>query len=132
MTPEHWQQVKEMLAAALEREPADRPAYLNQVCTESSLRREVESLIAAHEQGDDGFMEYPSLERNSLKSGTKLGPYEILAPLGAGGMGEVYRARDPRLDREVALKILSAGLLADEAARRRFRKEALALAKLNQ
>src|SRR5580693_694014 len=67
----------------------------------------------------------------TLTSGTKLGPYEILAPLGAGGMGEVYRARDPRLDREVALKILPAGLLADEAARRRFRKEALALAKLS-
>jgi TolB-like protein len=67
----------------------------------------------------------------SLSPGTRLGPYEILSPLGAGGMGEVYRARDTRLEREVALKILGRDLLADEGARRRFRKEALALAKLN-
>lgn len=61
---------------------------------------------------------------------TRLGPYEVLAPLGAGGMGEVWRARDTRLERDVALKVLGSGLLADDAARRRFRKEALALAKL--
>ncbi|HQR45070.1 MAG TPA: protein kinase [Thermoanaerobaculia bacterium] len=65
-----------------------------------------------------------------LEAGTRLGPYEILAPLGAGGMGEVFRARDTRLEREVALKVVRTGLLADDAARRRFRKEALALAKL--
>jgi serine/threonine-protein kinase len=65
-----------------------------------------------------------------LEPGTRLGPYEIVAPLGAGGMGEVFRARDTRLEREVALKVLRTGLLADDAARRRFRKEALALAKL--
>ncbi len=56
MTPERWQQVKEVLAAALEREPVKRAAYLDQVCAEPSLRREVESLIAAHEQGDGSFM----------------------------------------------------------------------------
>ena len=66
-----------------------------------------------------------------MKSGTKLGPYEILARIGAGGMGVVYRARDGRLERDVAIKVLSLGLLTDEAARKRFRKEALALAKLN-
>jgi serine/threonine protein kinase len=65
-----------------------------------------------------------------LIAGTKLGPYEIVEPLGAGGMGEVYRAHDERLDRDVALKVLPAGVLADEIARKRFRKEALALAKL--
>lgn len=67
----------------------------------------------------------------SLSAGTRLGPYEVLSPLGAGGMGEVYRARDTRLEREVALKVLGKNLLADESARKRFRKEALALAKLN-
>jgi len=63
--------------------------------------------------------------------GQRLGHYAILGKLGAGGMGEVYRAHDERLDRDVALKVLPAGLLADEAARRRFRREALALSKLN-
>jgi TolB-like protein/Tfp pilus assembly protein PilF len=67
----------------------------------------------------------------TLAAGTRLGLYEILSPLGEGGMGEVYRARDSKLEREVALKVLGPGLLADESARRRFHREALALAKLN-
>jgi predicted Ser/Thr protein kinase len=76
-------------------------------------------------------MQQPAAESGPLKSGTKLGPYEIVELLGAGGMGVVYRARDQRLERDVALKMLPAGALADDAARRRFRKEALVLAKLN-
>ncbi|MFQ5927922.1 MAG: protein kinase, partial [Terriglobia bacterium] len=63
--------------------------------------------------------------------GKTLGHYRIIEKIGAGGMGEVYRARDERLERDVALKVLPAGALADEAARKRFRKEALALSKLN-
>jgi len=66
-------------------------------------------------------MEQPAVESNALKTGTKLGPYEILAPLGASGIGVVYRARDQRLERDVAIKVLASGLLTDEAARRRFR-----------
>ena len=66
-----------------------------------------------------------------LAPGAHLGPYQILAPLGAGGMGVVYRARDERLERDVAIKVLPPGLLTDEPARRRFRKEALALARLS-
>ena len=131
MTPEQWQEVKELLAGALERTPKERTAYLDQACSEPALRREVESLLAAHEQGDGSFLERLAVDGEPLKTGDKIGPYEIVARIGAGGMGIVYRARDSRLEREVAIKILSVGLLTDEDARRRFRREALALAKLN-
>ncbi len=67
----------------------------------------------------------------ALTSGTKLGPYEILAPLGAGGMGEVYRARDARLNREVAIKVLPAAFARDPERLRRFQQEAQAVAALN-
>jgi eukaryotic-like serine/threonine-protein kinase len=66
-----------------------------------------------------------------LAVGTKLGPYEILALLGAGGMGEVYRARDPRLGRDVALKVLPADRLADQRLRQRFVQEARSASALN-
>ena len=121
MTPERWQEVKKVLAAALEREPGERVAYLDQVCAEPLLRREVESLIAAHEQGHSSFMEQPAVESEKLKSGTKLGPYEICALLGVGGMGEVYQARDTKLRRDVALKILPAAFVRDPDRLSRFK-----------
>jgi predicted Ser/Thr protein kinase len=67
----------------------------------------------------------------SLSAGTKLGPYEILAPLGAGGMGEVYRARDPKLGREIAIKVLSGATASDPDRRQRFELEARAASALN-
>src|SRR5271163_3307320 len=66
-----------------------------------------------------------------ISAGTKLGPYEILAPLGAGGMGEVYRARDTRLGREVAVKVLPTLFAADPGRMRRFEQEARAAGMLN-
>ena len=66
-----------------------------------------------------------------LSAGDKLGPYEILAPIGAGGMGEVYRARDTRLNRDVALKVLPDDFARDPARRQRFEQEARAVAALN-
>src|SRR5579859_3599940 len=66
-----------------------------------------------------------------LTAGTKLGPYEILAPLGAGGMGEVYRARDPRLERDVAIKVLPERLARDPQALARFERESKAVAALS-
>ena len=71
------------------------------------------------------------VERVVLKAGTHVGSFEILAPLGAGGMGEVYRAHDPRLEREVALKVLPAETLSDESARTRLLREARMASKLN-
>ena len=67
----------------------------------------------------------------SISPGSRLGPYEILSLLGAGGMGEVYRARDPRLAREVAIKVLPAERMADESRRRRFIHEGRAASALN-
>src|SRR5215472_12299798 len=67
----------------------------------------------------------------ALASGTRLGPYEILAPLGAGGMGEVYRARDTRLERTVAIKVLPAEVAANPEARQRLEREARAVSSLN-
>ena len=67
----------------------------------------------------------------SLPPGTRLGAYEIVSPIGAGGMGEVYRARDTRLDRTIALKVLSRDLAADPAARERFEREARAISSLS-
>ena len=67
----------------------------------------------------------------TLTAGTKLSPYEIIAPLGAGGMGEVYQARDTRLDRTVAIKILPSHLSDDVIRRQRFEREAKAVSSLN-
>src|SRR5439155_8814440 len=67
----------------------------------------------------------------SWPPGTKLGPYEIIASLGAGGMGEVHRARDTRLNRDVAIKAIPASLAGDEQLRQRFEREAKAISSLN-
>jgi len=67
----------------------------------------------------------------ALASGTKLGPYEIIAPLGAGGMGEVYRARDTRLERTVAIKVLPEHLSSNPDSKQRLEREARAISSLN-
>src|SRR5215467_9772348 len=67
----------------------------------------------------------------ALNPGTKLGPYEIQAPLGAGGMGEVYRARDTRLDRTVAIKVLNSSIASSAELKQRFEREARVISRLN-
>jgi eukaryotic-like serine/threonine-protein kinase len=126
-----WQEVKKVLAAALERPPDARRAYLDQACAEPALRREVESLILAHERGDRSFMEQPYDQGVEVAIGSRLGPYEILARIGAGGMGEVYRARDTRLDRIVAIKVIPVHLADRPELRERFEREARTIASLN-
>lgn len=132
MTSEQWQEIKRVLAGALERVPEERQVYLDQACTDNDVRREVESLLQAHNRAEGAKAESVTRkDQVALKTGVTLGPYEIVTQIGAGGMGVVYRARDKRLERDVAIKIFPPGVQIDEAARRRFRKEALALAKLN-
>jgi Tol biopolymer transport system component/tRNA A-37 threonylcarbamoyl transferase component Bud32 len=143
MKPELWEQIAQLHRAALEIEKGARAAFLTKACAGNEvLRREVESLLAL-EGNAENFMESSALEAvaeqlakeqlpiRALKPGTKLGPYEILAPLGAGGMGEVYRARDSKLNREAALKILPAMFTDDAERMARFRREAQVLASLN-
>lgn len=132
MTPERWQKVKEILAAALELQPAHREGYLERACSNDlSLRQEVDSLLRANAQMRSTFLDVSVLERVSLAQGCQLGPYIIVSPIGAGGMGEVYRAHDPRLSRDVAIKILPSISLADSDLLRRFEQEARAVAALN-
>jgi len=131
VTPERWQEVKNVLASALERAPQERRAYLDQACAEPDLRREVESLLAAHEQGNSSFIEQSVNTSPPLEKGAQLGQYTILARIGAGGMGEVYKARDTRLSRDVAIKVLPSFLSHDPDRLRRFEQEARAAAALN-
>jgi eukaryotic-like serine/threonine-protein kinase len=134
MTPERWQEVKFVLASVLERPPQDRRAYLKSTCADPTLRREVESLLAAHETGDTAFFDPPGQPFASPKempAGSRLGRYEIVSRIGAGGMGVVYKARDTQLGRLVALKLLPEGALADQAARARFLREAQSASSLN-
>jgi TolB-like protein len=131
VTPERWQEVKKVLAGALERAPGERHAYLDQACAEPALRREVESLIAAHEQAQTSFLAQPAALPKELTIGSRFGPYEILARIGAGGMGEVYRANDSKLGRRVAIKVLPPGFVDDAGRLARFQHEARMLASLN-
>jgi Tol biopolymer transport system component/predicted Ser/Thr protein kinase len=123
-----WQQIEELYHAARE----DRAALDK---ADPELRREVESLLA-QEKGVD-FLDSPALEVVARKLagqdliGRWIGTYEILSLLGAGGMGEVYRARDTKLKREVALKVLPEAFAGDPARMARFQREAELLASLN-
>jgi eukaryotic-like serine/threonine-protein kinase len=131
MTPEHWERVREVLHQALELAPEQRPAFLDQACSsDHSLRQEVESFMASAEKAGSELLESSAM-RVRLPKGTRLGDYEVQSLLGSGGMGEVYRARDRRLDREVAIKVLPSDLSSAADRLRRFEQEAKAAAALN-
>ena len=139
MTPERWQQVKEIFQSALERAPGERSAFLANACGgDESLRKEVESLIASHEK-DGSFIDSPAYQGaaemlegdQELKAGQTIGHYEILSTLGKGGMGEVYLAQDTKLSRKIALKVLPGAFTQDQERLRRFEQEARATSALN-
>ena len=134
-------EIRDVFDRAASLPPKERGAFLARACgTNEALRHEVERLLAADTRPGSAFDTEPGSDpatgsiaaaAMSLQPGTRLGPYEIVAALGAGGMGEVYKARDTRLDRTVAIKVLSHELTADPSARQRFDREARAIAALS-
>jgi Tol biopolymer transport system component len=130
MTPERWRQVSEIFHAAIARDPRARESFLDEACRhDSTLRSEVDALVAAH--GDAGAFGESPVAMTPLVAGSQLGSYRIDALIDAGGMGEVYRARDTKLGRDVAIKLLPVHLTADPDRRARFEREARILAALN-
>ena len=120
-----WQQVEKICQSALELEESRRAAFLEQACAgDEELRREVESLLKFDRRGHR-FIEEPALEvaakmiahdKPESLLGQQLGSYQILSLLGAGGMGVVYKARDTRLNRSVAIKVLPSDKVSDPSA----------------
>jgi len=131
MTPERWQKVKGVLYEALEHPPDKRAEFLNGACSgEDSLRKEVESLLWSGDPVCSGLLQ-SSQSWAPLIRGTRLDHYEVQFLISAGGMGEVYRGHDPRLGRDVAIKVLPHGMANDPDRLRRFEQEARATAALN-
>ncbi|MGC2110914.1 MAG: protein kinase [Candidatus Korobacteraceae bacterium] len=150
---DRWRRIEELFHAALELDPNDRAAFLQQSCgSDTELRQEVESLLDASEEPID-FLPQAVAEvahgvsmeshhqsatgvqlarsRSAVAAGTELAHYRVMSMLGAGGMGEVYLAEDMRLRRKVALKMLAPELTGDERGLRRFEQEAHAASALN-
>ncbi len=144
MTPEQWERIKQIFDATLDQAPCDRAVFVQSSCGEdSAIRSEVERLLADHERAS-GFLEPPShgsgrfaLSGSQISgteaelTGQNISHYQILAKLGEGGMGIVYRAFDRQLLRPVAVKVLSHTALADPESNRRFLREARAASALN-
>jgi serine/threonine protein kinase/tetratricopeptide (TPR) repeat protein len=139
MTPERWQQVERIYHDAAARPAAEREQFLDRVCAQDGeLRSDVERLLKVNTAG--GILDAPAIESPAralavgyerIAPGTRIGPYEVQGLLGAGGMGEVYKARDTRLNRAVAIKVLPHFAAGDEGRRRRLLREARSASALN-
>jgi predicted ATPase/serine/threonine protein kinase len=143
---DHWIQVKALFAAALDCAPEERATFLAEACpNDEPLQREVEALLSADAEAGS-FIETPAVVLRpssgpgvmpgsttlaSLRPAERLGPYEIVDFIGAGGMGEVYKGRDDRLGRHVAIKILMGSGVQGSASLERFDREARAASALN-
>ena len=134
-----WEQVERLYNAARELDAAERDAFLARTCDDERLRQEVRSLLG-YERAAGGFLERPAIaeaarslacEARPALTGRRISGYDIVALIGAGGMGEVYCARDRRLGRDVAFKVLEPTIAADPEYRQRFEHEAQAASSLN-
>ena len=140
MADENWQQVRKIFDDALRRQPDERQRFVHEACGDDKiLLAEVESLLSSLD-GAESFMETPAVakvasvieaETKKLAAGKCFGRYEIIEQIGAGGMGEVYLAKDKKLDRKVAVKILNEKFSQDESNLNRFIREAKTASGLN-
>jgi serine/threonine-protein kinase len=131
-TSERFLEIQELFHAALKLPPAERQAFLITRCPQDeSLKDEVEALLVEDADVSGPLRDLSEESRFTIAIGTRLGAYEVTGAIGAGGMGEVYRARDSKLNRDVALKILPESFAADPERIFRFRREAQLLASLN-
>ena len=139
MNPERWQRLKDIFEEVVEMEIPRRAVFLEEAChDDAALKSEVEALLDRHD--NDSFLEKPASkvfsdlfveEMESIPAGKRLGPYTVTERIGRGGMGIVYRAHDNRLDRPVAIKMLSRDFVKDPQQRERLRREARAAARLS-
>jgi len=140
MDPERWKKIDELLDAALELNEEERDAFLEKACArDADLKEQIQKLLASDEVNRT-FIETPAYQtaaelieetHRSLSPGQSMGRYKILSILEAGGMGEVYRAVDPQIGREVAIKLLPAQYIRDEERLSRFEQEIRAVGMLN-
>ena len=140
MKAARWKKVNDLFESAIERAPEERAAFLDESCHgDEGMRREVESLLTSHERAEN-FIEVPAFEvapelvtndKAGALVGKLIGHYRIESLIGVGGMGEVYLARDERLGRKAALKLLPDNLTIDEAQLSRFKNEARSASALN-
>ena len=140
MEPGRWVRITDIYHATIARPPEERASFLGEECHgDESLRKQVEAMVKSHERSGD-FIESPAFavapellidEPTGDLIGQSIGHYRIESLLGVGGMGEVYLARDERLGRKVALKLLPEHLTADETQLSRFKNEARTASALN-
>lgn len=140
MADDKWQRVRKVFDDALRQKPEERTRFIKAACDgDESLLREVESLLSSLSSASS-FMETPAVagvakvieaETKRIEAGKSFGPYEIIEHIGAGGMGDVYLAKDTRLERSIALKILPEKLATDRERMRRFVLEAKSASALN-
>jgi serine/threonine protein kinase/TolB-like protein len=135
--PDDWPRVRAVFEHALTLPSSARPGYVASACgSREDIRHQVERMLASHSQAND-FLQTPAAVAvteftfATTLEGTRIGPYQLGARIGAGGMGEVYAARDTRLGRAVAIKVLPSHVADDVQARERFDREARAIAALN-